>query len=76
MRDAKSDLQLCCSYKHNKIDFFCYHLPCYVKIFKNLCALLYATANSTKVCEEVPLPYFFRKILMLVFFVKIQGQLS
>ena len=50
--------------------FSWYHLPCSFKIFINVYALLYVKVNSKKICEEVSIPSFFRKILLSAFLLR------
>jgi len=50
--------------------FFCYHLPCSLKIFSNVFTFLYVKANSMEICEEISFPSFYRKMLMSAFLLR------
>jgi len=52
--------------------FLYYHLPCSLKIFRNVFAFLYVKVNSTEISEEMSSP-FTKKMLMSAFLFKIQG---
>ena len=56
--------------------FSWYHLPCSFKIFINVYALLYVKVNSKKICEEVSIPSFFRKILLSAFLLRFKPDLK
>jgi len=53
--------------------FFCYHLPCSLKIFLIVFAFLYVKANSMEICEEVSFRSFFRKMLMSAFLLRFKA---
>ena len=67
--------------------FYCYYLPCSLKIFINVFAFLYVKANSKEIVifqEKMMGPiifswifsFFFRKMLTSAFLFEIQSELS